>query len=176
VQPDNGPKQMTNEELTALWLEDPRKAYEALRTEEQQREMAKHEAVREKMDKLKSVAPDLTDYAIDITEVMKERDGFDEAYIKGLAENIDKLPPDMIYSYYDRARQHREIKSLKKEIESLKAKPARILDKIDKAQRAQFVTGSSGQTNPEGIMATTNIGDMSDKQLTEALRQRGIRI
>lgn len=167
------PEKISADELSALLLEDPRKAMEIIESEKAHQEAIRRSELNTRTETLKAMAPDLADNAATIAKIMKEFDGFTDEQIIHIANNIDKIPPDVLYNYNQRAKIYNENVALKAEMEKLKGKPDRLLSKIEAAQKPNM-TSSSGQSNPAGQTNGRNAAEMSDKELNEALKRSGI--
>ena len=166
--------QLSADELTALMLEDPRKAMQVLESERQAVEAKRQSEMAERSKVLAQLAPDLQENAAAIAKIMKEEDGLSDDVILNIAKNLDKVPQDIIYAYNVRARQAKQLAEYKAEIEKLKGKPERILSKIEAAQKPHM-TSSNGQSNPLGSGSTKSASDMTDGELDEALKRSGIK-
>jgi hypothetical protein len=166
--------QMSADELTALMLEDPRKAMQVLDNERQQVEAKRQAEMAERTRNLKVLAPDLETNAEMIAKIMKEQDGLTDDQIMHIANNIDKVPQDIIFNYNQRAKQAKEIEGYKAKIAELEGKPARLLGKIEAAQKPHM-TSSSGQSNPPGKTSSKKPEEMNDSEFNEALAKSGIK-
>lgn len=161
------------DQLTALFLEDPRMAMAVLDAERQAQANEQLQAQSERSKMLNTIAPNLQENAETIARLMKDEDGLTDEQILHIAKNVDKIPPDILYAYNQRANMAKKFAAYEKEIAELKGKPDRLLNKIEAAQKPRM-TSSSGQANPLTINGSKNPEAMSDNELQEALKRSGI--
>jgi len=146
---------MSDDELTALMLESPRKALAVVKGEEQAVEEKRRSEMIERSRVLKTIAPDLEANAEMISRIMKDEDGLTDEQILHIAKNIDRVPQDIIFNYNQRAKAAKKMAEYEAQIAKLKGIPEKISD----AAKGQSILSKTASA------ATTGIREYSDAEL-----------
>lgn len=130
VNPPADQKKISDEELAALQIENPRKAAEIIEAErlaERQRfeEIQRQESAK-RAETVKQLAPDLAENVDEIVNLLQTEDRVPDDQLILIAKNFDKLSPDTQYQFNMRAKAAKKIRDLEKQIAELKAVPEKI--------------------------------------------------
>jgi hypothetical protein len=169
------------EQIRQVYWEDPvagHKALEEWRIEQKTRENQKHqdeqiEAYEKNRSNVTSWSPDFESSIDDMAEIIKQ-DGVDAASIEAFKKQPYVLDATTLYNLNMRAKLYKsnavlqaELESLKKENESLKAKPSELVEKIEKAatQSKTITAKTGGGKTTETIENTKPVYRMSREEL-----------
>lgn len=139
------------------------------------------EQVRSNYETVQGIAPDFDTHVDDIVKIMRE-DGAQEGTINNFLEMPYAVSPATLLNLYKRVgltKENGTLKSenerLKKEVEELKAKPATILENIEKAANRRTITAASAgaSSQPHNAVSSKPIHMMSRDELKQLQDSKG---
>lgn len=172
-------QKISDEELAALQIENPRKAAEIIEAERRSEEMRRNELMRVEDEKrsetVRALAPDLVENAPEVLRILKEVDKVPDDQLLHIARNFNRLPPETQYQLNMRAKDQKKIAALEAEIAKLKEVPGKIAAAANKPSSILQKTPSSapGATrdySPEELDAMS-VEDL--KKLEREMKKKG---